>query len=75
MAPLLSRREAMCYFFVYVIYFSPNGGGDTEGVRMLQRRIIRFIIAWLFDQMSDATLEMVNEEIDNELAERGLVLL
>lgn len=37
---------------------------------MLQRRIIRFIIAWLFDQMSDGTLEMVNEEIDRELQER-----
>jgi hypothetical protein len=38
---------------------------------MLQRRIVRFIIAWLFDQMSDDTLQMVNEEIDLELAERG----
>ena len=38
---------------------------------MLKKRVIRFVVAWLFDQMSDETIEMFNEEIDKELEERN----
>jgi hypothetical protein len=38
---------------------------------MLKKRLIRFLVAWLLDQMNDETLEMFNEAIDAEIAERG----
>lgn len=41
---------------------------------MLKQRIVRFMVAWLFDQMNDETITMLNEEIDKELEERGFVL-
>jgi len=38
---------------------------------MLKSRIIRFIVGWVFDQVNDETLEMLNEAIDKELEERA----
>ena len=39
---------------------------------MLKRRLVRLFISWLFDQMSDETLDMFNEEVDKEIAERSM---
>lgn len=38
---------------------------------MLKKRIIRFLVSWLIDQMNDETLEMFNEAIDAEIEERN----
>ena len=37
---------------------------------MLKRRVIRLLVGFIFDQMSDETLTMLNEEIDREIEER-----
>ena len=38
---------------------------------MLKRRVIRLLVGFIFDQMSDETLEILNEEIDREIEERN----
>lgn len=37
---------------------------------MLKRRIVMFLVGWVFDQCNDETLEILNEAIDREIAER-----
>lgn len=37
---------------------------------MLKRRVIRLLVGFIFDQMSNETLEILNEEIDREIEER-----
>ena len=37
---------------------------------MLKKRIIRFIVSWIMDQINDETLELLNEAIDAEIEER-----
>lgn len=38
---------------------------------MFKKRIIRLIVGHVFDQLSDETLEMLNEVIDAEIEERS----
>jgi hypothetical protein len=37
---------------------------------MFKRRVIRMVVGHIFDQLSDETLEMLNEIIDAEIEER-----
>lgn len=37
---------------------------------MFKKRIIRLLVGHIFDQLSDETLELLNEVIDAEIAER-----
>lgn len=37
---------------------------------MLKKRLVRMLVAHIFDQLSDETLELVNEIVDAEIEER-----
>ena len=39
---------------------------------MLKKRIVRFIVAWVLDQISEETLNLLNDAIDAEIAERRM---
>lgn len=38
---------------------------------MLKKRLVKLLVGFIFDQVSDETLVMVNEAVDAELLERG----
>lgn len=39
---------------------------------MLKKRMVRLIVGWIFDNVNDETLVMINTAVDAELAERGI---